>query len=409
MAVSEPEIPLIIHQTAPDNRNRWDPRWEPCRYSWEAACPPEDHRYNLWSDGSLRRLFAKAFPEHLGLFDGYEEHIQRVDLVRAAMLFLHGGLYVDMDVEALSSPFPFLPPGMVTVVGSPYMQNEKHQNSMMASPKGHPFWKALVEEAAWRRGRPKEYRTTWQLTGPQLLDAVVAANPQDVNVLPPMEFNPPCGTPCFDTPDVVTRHYCTSVWTHSMDTLGMSLYHATRAGAIEDVYIAVQAGARTDCHDHAGLTPLHLAAMRGDVGVASTLISLGAPVNALDKNDAAPMHYAVQACSPDVVRLLLKSNAGTAARLRAGSAAGCNPVSLAKMVLDDRPRALEAARQVVHLLEVASNATGCGATSSRKAWVPPVAVGRNRREVFWCVGEPFVRRRWASRRASRRLPRPPTL
>lgn len=407
MEVSD-EIPCIIHQTAPDDRNRWDPRWEQCQCSWELVCPPGEYKYHMWSDGSLRRLFAKAFPEHLGLFDGYEEHIQRVDLVRAAMLFVHGGLYVDMDVEALSSPFPYLPPDVVTVVGSPYTQNERHQNSMMASPKGHPFWKAMVEEAVRRRGNPEKYRTTWQLTGPQLLDAVVAARQQEVHVLPPMEFNPPSGSPCFDTPDVVTRHYCTSVWTHSMDTLGMALYHATRAGAAEDVYMAVQAGARLDCHDHAGLTPLHLAAMRGDIAVVSTLISLSAPVNALDKNDAAPMHYAVQACSPDVVRLLLKSNAGTAARLRAGSAAGSNPLNLARMVLDDRPRAMEAARQVVQLLEVASKASGSGEAPSRKPRAPPVAIGRSRRENFSCVGEPFVRCRWASRRAFCRPPRPPT-
>ena len=39
-----------------------------------------------------------------------------------------------MDVEALKSPFGHFPKGKVSIVASPYVRNEKHQNSLMASP-----------------------------------------------------------------------------------------------------------------------------------------------------------------------------------------------------------------------------------------------------------------------------------
>ncbi|CAK0804547.1 unnamed protein product [Prorocentrum cordatum] len=79
-------VPLLVHQTAPRDRGRWDPHWEPCQATWRAACPEPGHQHLLWDDGGLRALVAEAFPEHLAVYDGYERHIQRVDFARAAML-----------------------------------------------------------------------------------------------------------------------------------------------------------------------------------------------------------------------------------------------------------------------------------------------------------------------------------
>lgn len=42
-------------------------------------------------DEALRGMVLEAFPESLEMYDGYEEHIQRVDFARAAMLYLYGG------------------------------------------------------------------------------------------------------------------------------------------------------------------------------------------------------------------------------------------------------------------------------------------------------------------------------
>ncbi|CAE7446622.1 unnamed protein product, partial [Symbiodinium necroappetens] len=219
-------IPAILHQTAPRDQGRWDPRWGRCYESWGRVC--SGVRRILWDDEGLRALVQEAFPEHLPTYDSYEHQIQRVDFARAAMLFVHGGLYADMDVEALDNPFPHLPAG-VSIVASPYVENEKHQNSLMASPAGHPFWRALAAEAVRRRTAPELYRTTWQLTGPQLLDAVVERYGSDVHVLPADVFNPSMSSPSFHAPQVITRHLCTSVWTHDMDNLGMALYQAARA------------------------------------------------------------------------------------------------------------------------------------------------------------------------------------
>ena len=81
-------VPAILHQTAPREEARWDPRWRRCHESFRGVCGPEVQRI-LWDDEGLRALVQEAFPEHLRAYDAYEHQIQRVDFARAAMLFLH--------------------------------------------------------------------------------------------------------------------------------------------------------------------------------------------------------------------------------------------------------------------------------------------------------------------------------
>ena len=133
-------IPRILHQTAPDDRGRWDPRWFLCQESWRRACPAPACKHLFWDDKGLRDAVKEAFPQHLATYDAYPEHIQRVDFARAALLFLHGGLYADMDVEARSSPFPYLEDQKVSIVASPYQRNEAQRvSNIHAKCGGHSF------------------------------------------------------------------------------------------------------------------------------------------------------------------------------------------------------------------------------------------------------------------------------
>mmetsp|Transcript_102604 Transcript_102604/g.330969 ORF Transcript_102604/g.330969 Transcript_102604/m.330969 type:complete len:480 (-) Transcript_102604:31-1470(-) len=382
-------VPGIIHQTAPEDRRRWDPRWERCQASWRAICPEPEYQYHFWNDEHLRDLVAAAFPQHLCTYDAYEEHIQRVDFARAAMLHVHGGLYVDMDVEALRNPFGHLREGLVTVIGSPYVKNEKHQNAMMASPPGHPFWTALAEEAARRQREPGRYNTTWQLTGPQLLDAVVEMRPEDVHVLPYPLFNPSAQSVAFNAPEVFTRHFCTSVWTHDMDTIGMRLHQAARCGDRDGASAAARAGANIECRDYAGRTPAHHAALRGDVGMLACLLELQACVDVLDKNDTTPLHYAVQIASVGAVQLLLDRRADLRGRLREGALAGATPLDLAvvgaRQKCDSRP-----ALDILGLLEqharVGGAAGSLAVATTAAAAVAAAAAAASRGCVSGCSG-----------------------
>jgi len=313
-----------------------------------------------------RSMVAEAFPQHLNTYDGYENHIQRVDFARAAMMFLHGGLYADMDVQALASPFPHLPPGKVSVVASPYTRNERHQNSMMASPPRHPFWCALADEAVRRRASPDMYTTTWQLTGPQLLDAVVDTMPEAVHALPVAEFNPPTTSPLFHAPCVITRHLCTSVWTHTMDIESMRLYQAAQKGDTQQAMAAVKDGADLSCSDYAGLTPLHHAALKGNADMVSLLITHRAYIDSCDTNNTTAMHYGVQIGSVPVVRTLLECRASTNIKLREGTCAGQTAADLARVTLKQNQNP-SSSRAILELLGEPVKVSGAlGTTKGRE-------------------------------------------
>jgi mannosyltransferase OCH1-like enzyme len=90
-------IPKILHQT-------WKTRDIPpelCSYaeSWKRLHPGWEYR--LWTDQSAREFVAASYPRLLRKYDKYPYNIQRVDVARLLILAEYGGLYVDLDFEAL--------------------------------------------------------------------------------------------------------------------------------------------------------------------------------------------------------------------------------------------------------------------------------------------------------------------
>lgn len=95
-----PEIPRIIHQM-------WLPCWKQApaqcrayRAKWCALNPDWDYRF--WDLGAVESLVA-----HYGLTALWndlkaERTIKMADMARIVVLYHHGGLYVDMDIEPIA-------------------------------------------------------------------------------------------------------------------------------------------------------------------------------------------------------------------------------------------------------------------------------------------------------------------
>ena len=91
------EVPKLIHQTwksskvdAPHVKNVRS--WIEKNPGWE---------YRLWTDSDIRLLVARRFPDYLEMFDSYPLQIQRADMFRYFVMYEYGGVYADMDFEAL--------------------------------------------------------------------------------------------------------------------------------------------------------------------------------------------------------------------------------------------------------------------------------------------------------------------
>ncbi|KAJ1554180.1 hypothetical protein HK096_004705, partial [Nowakowskiella sp. JEL0078] len=67
--------------------------------SWKQINP--DYAYVLWTDISNRQLVESDFPWFLSTYDNLPRAIHRADAVRYCYMYKYGGIYADIDVEAL--------------------------------------------------------------------------------------------------------------------------------------------------------------------------------------------------------------------------------------------------------------------------------------------------------------------
>ncbi|KAI9374223.1 triose-phosphate transporter family-domain-containing protein [Aspergillus egyptiacus] len=156
-------IPKIIHQT-------WFPAGSNMSESaagWVETMKKHhpDWEYVLWDDESDEALVREYFPWFLETYRSLPQEINRADMARNFYMFLFGGMYADVDTEALRSVNSLFAAHDVTLkphwdalsadstektVQRAFMGRMAHTldpeglgaipNGWMASPPGHPFW-----------------------------------------------------------------------------------------------------------------------------------------------------------------------------------------------------------------------------------------------------------------------------
>jgi len=125
-------VPRIIHQTYRDIDSipfKWQQASNSCRNI------NSDYQYKFWSDEEGRRLIEKEFPSLLLTFDSYPYDIQRADVIRLVVLYVYGGIYLDLDIICKKSldqllNYQFILP-QTTPVGL--------SNDFIVSQAKHPF------------------------------------------------------------------------------------------------------------------------------------------------------------------------------------------------------------------------------------------------------------------------------
>jgi inositol phosphorylceramide mannosyltransferase catalytic subunit len=93
-------VPKIIHQTWRDNISlpvQWRDAVNSCRTLHS------DYDYRFWTDESARKLIQSSFPKLLSTYDSYPYDIQRADVIRLIVLYVFGGVYLDLDIICLQS------------------------------------------------------------------------------------------------------------------------------------------------------------------------------------------------------------------------------------------------------------------------------------------------------------------
>jgi len=138
----------------------------------------------IWTDDEMRKLIESEFAWFLPAYDAYPRNIQRIDSVRYFILYKYGGLYSDLDYMPLGNFWELLDPVKVSIAQSPIRFAESVQNSLMASPSGHPFWLIMFEALK----RNANVRDISQSSGTALLSSLVDENLDEIYLLPCQVF-----------------------------------------------------------------------------------------------------------------------------------------------------------------------------------------------------------------------------
>lgn len=156
--------------------------------SWETL-PRSTHRFD--DDAAARRTVAALGAEYAAAYDSYPLGVMRADMWRVAVVFLHGGWYVDADAHRI--PGADLPPNVG--FGAVFtFENETHIcNMMFGAVRGHPVLRTILELMVRRSTLDPCGREHFvhHMTGPGCVtDAMCqyfgVRRPADVRTLPSM-------------------------------------------------------------------------------------------------------------------------------------------------------------------------------------------------------------------------------
>jgi len=142
-----------------------------------------DYKYKLYTDKDNRKIIKKYFSFFLKTYDSFEYHIQRVDAARYCILYLYGGIYLDLDYVCNKS-FNEIEKNIklsnqTILLNKSINQSWSYTNSLMISiTKNNPFWLKCI----YRMMQPLpwyifgKHLTVMNSTGPLMLTCVVKNN-----------------------------------------------------------------------------------------------------------------------------------------------------------------------------------------------------------------------------------------
>ena len=121
-------------------------RWRSAQQSVRLQNP--DFHYTLLTDHDRRDILRKHWPQLLPILRDYPHAVQRADLIRYVVMYLFGGVYLDLDYVCLR-PLAGLVERVSAAVGLVPSTNSPNyvSNSVLISRPGASFWLEVIHNA----------------------------------------------------------------------------------------------------------------------------------------------------------------------------------------------------------------------------------------------------------------------
>lgn len=154
----------------------------------------QSYKHILLMERSYNAFVQRHFPSFLDTFESYSSHMQRCDAIRYLWLYVHGGIYMDLDMVLQKSLEPLLSNHELALAEEvedslPFLT---HSNCLMASVPRHPFWLEcidLMHQRATTWFPTKELEIVFT-TGPGIVSAVAWRYASQLQTLPRHLVNP---------------------------------------------------------------------------------------------------------------------------------------------------------------------------------------------------------------------------
>lgn len=128
------------------------------RRSWQDMYP--EHEYMLWNDEMGERLVRTEFPAFWSLYRSIKP-IQRADMLRIFILAKHGGIYADMDTEAMKSFQPLTETHHLILAERRALGLVGVTNCLICSVPRHPFLTHTLDMMVESRPKMKIEFDAW--------------------------------------------------------------------------------------------------------------------------------------------------------------------------------------------------------------------------------------------------------
>lgn len=226
------EIPKIIHQMW--KTDLVPKTLVPYTKTWKQLHRDSEWTYKMWTDLELDCLVASRYPQLIRLYDSYRLGLQRSDMARYVLMHAYGGVYADLDVEAIASFGPLLEGTnkdrcRVIFATEPQAHVDKAWpgkvvpcNAVLVSAPGHPFWERLFEVMELAKYKDRYAHDAVGSTGPGMLENLYRTTNgsffSDVDILDPAVFYPIADTPDklkpVDKNNISDQTYTIHRWIH---------------------------------------------------------------------------------------------------------------------------------------------------------------------------------------------------
>jgi mannosyltransferase OCH1-like enzyme len=174
--------------------------------------------YRLWTDDDIDHFVRAHFSHYVDAFFALPKKIMRIDVFRYMLMFVHGGVYIDLDyelfkpIEAFVQDCDLLLPAEDDNVDAP---NHLAQQ-LLASAPGHIFWADVIRSVLeLPPGQIQRLADPVNDTGPHLVTRVHRRNPSRYAAkVPRRNFFCPEACP-HSTPipkEAYGIHHCAATW-----------------------------------------------------------------------------------------------------------------------------------------------------------------------------------------------------